>query len=132
MMTNKKQRPQNGPGANSLRGGINLYSSKVIIGRWQDDIGGPIAFKRGFTTSDYDTEAQHQQRGATLKAPTYYGSALPITGDLYKTESPTWETTTRHMSIGNQKVIFPSTILRGTNPWLNSLNHLRLHHSIIG
>ena len=119
MMTNKKQRPQDGPGANSLRGGINLYSTKVIIGRWQDDIGGPIAFKRGFTTSDYDTEAQHQQRGATLTAASYYGSALPISGDLYKTESPTWETTTKHMSIGNQKVMLVSTIFLLANPWFN-------------
>lgn len=107
-MTSNKQRPQNGPGANSLRGGINLYSTKVIIGRWQDDIGGPIAFKRGFTTADFDTEAQHQQRGANLMGASYYGSALPITGDLYKKERPSWETTTKQMSIGNQKVRYIS------------------------
>lgn len=104
MQKNRKQRPPNGPGANGLRGGTNLYSTKTVIGRWQDDLGGPMAFKRGFNTPEFETEAQHQQRGATLTAPAYYGSELPITEDIYKTKDPTWETTAKTMSIGNQKV----------------------------
>lgn len=105
MLKNRKQRPPNGPGANGLRGGTNLYSTKTTIGRWQDDIGGPSAFQRGFNTPEFETEAQHQQRGATLQAPSYYGSELSKTDDNEKTTDPVWETTARNMSIGNRKVL---------------------------
>ena len=30
-----KQRPNDGPGANGLRGGKNVYSKKTTIGNWQ-------------------------------------------------------------------------------------------------
>jgi hypothetical protein len=72
-----KQRPNDGPGANGLRGGKNTYSHKTVIGNWQDEIGGPNFFKRGFTSQDFQTEGQHQQQGATGKKAAYYGAGLP-------------------------------------------------------
>ena len=104
MMTNRKQRPADGPGANGLRGGTNLYSTKTKIGRWQDDIGGPAAFKMGFHTSAFETEAQNQQLGATLLKPRFYGSELPDIRDSSKNSPSIWETTAKQMSEGNQKV----------------------------
>ena len=109
MLKNRKQRPPNGPGANGLRGGTNLYSTKTTIGRWQDDIGGPSAFQRGFNTPEFETEAQHQQRGATLQGPSYYGSELNRQEEKQQ-KDPSWETTARNMSVGNQKV-FPAGTL---------------------
>jgi hypothetical protein len=35
----KKVRPQNGPGANGLRGGTNVYSTKTAIGTWMEEYG---------------------------------------------------------------------------------------------
>ena len=104
MMTNRKQRPADGPGANGLRGGTNLYSTKTKIGRWQDDIGGPAAFKMGFHTSAFETEAQNQQLGATFLKPRFYGSELPDVRDPSKTSPSIWETTAKQMSEGNQQV----------------------------
>ena len=77
-MINRKQRPPNGPGANGLRANLNSYNSgKVLLGRWVDDHGGPIGYRRGFTTEDFQTECQHQQLGVVQKRPQLYGAALP-------------------------------------------------------
>lgn len=73
----RKPRPADGPGANGLRGGKNIYSSKTVIGNWLDEIGGPSFYKRGFSTEDFRTEQQMQQLGATLKPPQYYGAGIP-------------------------------------------------------
>jgi hypothetical protein len=54
-----------------------------------------MAFKRGFNTPEFETEAQHQQQGTTLKAPAYYGSNLPRSGNPYQTVTPSWDTTAR-------------------------------------
>jgi hypothetical protein len=103
-MKSRKQRPVNGPGANGLRGGTNLYSTKTTIARWLDDVGGPSAFKRGFNTPEFETEAQHQQCGATLKAPSYYGSELAKVDNTNKPVATVWETTARNMNTGVNKV----------------------------
>jgi hypothetical protein len=64
MISNKKHiRPPNGPGSNGLRGGRNVYSPKVAVGPWLETVGGPSGFHRGFTTQDFQTEAQCQQAG---------------------------------------------------------------------
>jgi len=74
----KKQRPPNGPGANGLRGGRNVYpSGRTAIGVWLDEKGGPSGYKRGFTTPEFITEGQLQQRGATLERPAEFGALLP-------------------------------------------------------
>jgi hypothetical protein len=77
-MTSVKPRPPNGPGSNGLRGGQNSFpNGKTAIGGWMDEVGGPQGYKRGFTTLDFETEAQHQQFGATLRRSPFYGSPLP-------------------------------------------------------
>ena len=73
-----KYRPDNGPGANGLRGGKNVYSTKTTIGNWQDAVGGAGLFKRGFSTDDFETEGQHQQKGALQKEEPYFGSGVPM------------------------------------------------------
>lgn len=90
----KKPRPLDGPGANGLRGGRNVYpSGKTAIGVWLDEKGGPSGYKRGFTNSDYLTEGQVAQLGATLKKAPEFGAELcapehitrkpPCAGDLF-------------------------------------------------
>jgi hypothetical protein len=88
MINNKKLRPQNAPGSNGLRGGVNLYSTKTAVGRWQDDIGGPAGYKRGFTTVAFETEAQHQQLGVIQKRSPFYGAMLPTKEQLDLPASP--------------------------------------------
>jgi hypothetical protein len=79
-----KARPANAPGANGLRGGIKSYSLKTMTGQWLEGYGGPSGFQRGFTTTDFETEAQHAQIGATLRKAPEYGAALPNPLALYK------------------------------------------------
>ena len=71
----RKSRPQNGPGANHIRGGKREYSDKTTIGPWVESTGGPMHYKRGFTTEEFLTEAQRQQMGVAKLRP--YGAALP-------------------------------------------------------
>lgn len=74
----RKLRPANGPGANGLRGGRNVYpSGKTAIGVWLDEKGGPSGYKRGFTTVEFITEGQLQQMGATLEKAPEFGAQLP-------------------------------------------------------
>jgi hypothetical protein len=89
-----KVRPPNGPGSNGMRGGPRLYSNKTVVGPWLDDLGGPAGFKRGFTTVDFETEAQHAQLGYNLHREPEFGAGLPTpdsvgrppasTADLFK------------------------------------------------
>jgi hypothetical protein len=77
-MTSVKPRPPNGPGSNGLRGGQNSFpSGKTAIGGWMDEVGGPQGYKRGFTTRDFETEAQLQQIGASMQRAAFYGAPLP-------------------------------------------------------
>lgn len=73
-----KPRPENASGPNGLRGGIKQYSTKTTTGPWLEEIGGPQFYKRGFTTVDFETEAQHQQKGALFEKQRLYGSGLPL------------------------------------------------------
>ena len=77
MIANKKVRPPNGPGPNGLRGGRNTFSGKTAVGPWLDAVGGPSGYSRGFTTDDYQTEAQYQQLGAIQQKAPRFGAALP-------------------------------------------------------
>ena len=52
-------------------------SGKTAIGVWLDEKGGPSGYKRGYTTVDFETEAQVQQRGATLRKAPEFGAELP-------------------------------------------------------
>ena len=80
-----KPRPLDGPGANGLRGGRNVYNSgKTAIGVWLDAKGGPSGYKRGFHTGDYITEAQVQQDGARFYKAPYFGSELPNPEHLHR------------------------------------------------
>lgn len=80
-----KPRPMDGPGANGLRGGRNVYcSGKTAIGVWLDEKGGPSGYKRGFHTEDYSTEAQVQQQGALQTKAPYFGSELPNPEHLHR------------------------------------------------
>jgi len=68
-------------------------SGKTAIGVWLDEKGGPSGYKRGFTNSDYMTEGQVAQMGATLKKAPEFGAELcapehitrkpPCAGDLF-------------------------------------------------
>eukprot|EP01036_Dinobryon_divergens_P026673 gene26674-35349_t len=82
-----KPRPPNAPGSNGLRGGIKQYSLKTTTGQWLEGYGGPSGYQRGFTTVDFETEAQHAQIGATLRKAPEFGAALPNPNALY-TNSP--------------------------------------------
>jgi hypothetical protein len=80
-----KPRPLDGPGANGLRGGRNVYESgKTAIGVWLDAKGGPSGYKRGFHTTDYQTEAQTQQLGAIGRSAPYFGAELPNPEHLHR------------------------------------------------
>jgi hypothetical protein len=68
----------NGPGSNGLRGGIKQYSAKTTTGPWMDTYGGPSGYKRGFTSSDFQTEAQHAQLGAIGKPRGEFGAEIPF------------------------------------------------------
>lgn len=74
-----KLRPQNGPGSNGLRGGLNNYSPKTTTGQWLEEYGGTAGYKRGFTTQDFQTEAQHAQTGAQFEKVREFGAGLPLT-----------------------------------------------------
>lgn len=76
MMT-RKMRPNDGPGSNGLRGGTKSFNDKTAVGPWLDSVGGPSGYRRGFTTKDFETEAQMQQLGVVRKAPPLYGAGLP-------------------------------------------------------
>jgi hypothetical protein len=72
-----KPRPLNASGPNGLRGGKKTYIPKTIVGRWQEEFGGPAGYKRGFTSPEFQTECQHQQLGANFRPPRIYGPELP-------------------------------------------------------
>lgn len=83
-----KPRPPNAAGPNGLRGGIKTYTPKTITGPWFDALGGAAGYKRGFTTYEYETEAQHQQLGATLAKAPEFGAGLPDEIQLNRPSSP--------------------------------------------
>ena len=93
-----KPRPENAPGPNGLRGGIKTYSLKTINGNWLEDNGGPTSFKRGFTTTDFQTEAQHAQLGIILKPAPIFGAELIINKPSVASTDDLWKTTTQLMS----------------------------------
>lgn len=94
-----KPRPDNGPGANGLRGGINTYSVKTIDGNWLEEYGGPSGYKRGFTSADFQTEAQHAQLGVTLKSAPEFGAEIPMPNSEGPTDVPDrWTTTSMIMT----------------------------------
>lgn len=89
----RKERPRDGPGANGLRGGRNVYlSGKTAIGVWLDEKGGPSGYKRGFTTNDFQTEGQLQQIGYLEKQPRSlleFGAELPPPDLVHRKVRPT-------------------------------------------
>eukprot|EP01031_Cornospumella_fuschlensis_P029745 gene29745-35918_t len=105
-----RPRPPNAAGPNGLRGGIKTYTPKTITGPWLDALGGAAGYKRGFTTADYETEAQHQQKGALLNNEPEFGAGLPDEIQLNRPDSPfkytvsknnnenVWATNTKLMS----------------------------------
>jgi hypothetical protein len=93
-----KPRPVNAAGTNGLRGGIKMYSAKVVTGPWLDTLGGTAGYKRGFTTVDYQTEAQHQQLGVTLIPSPLFGAELPDDVQINRPLSPF-----KNISRGNEK-----------------------------
>lgn len=109
-MTSAKPRPANGPGSNGLRGGIKTFVPKTITGHWLEEFGGPSGYKRGFTTVEYETEGQHQQKGALFRLPREFGPELPdentenlpsspfqYTNNKSPTDDP-WLTTSQRMN----------------------------------
>jgi hypothetical protein len=59
-----------------LRGGTKGFSEKIAVGSWIERSGGPNGYHRGFTTDDFETEAQHLQNGH--RKPKFYGAGLPL------------------------------------------------------
>ena len=101
----------NGPGTNGLRGGVKEYNPKTATGSWMETYGGPIGYKRGFTNSEFETEAQHAQLGALQKPIAYFGAGIPLLDDRdsngnvnssAKTAVSMWSSTTRdvHKNLG--------------------------------
>jgi hypothetical protein len=65
-------------GANGLRG-KKVYSAKTACGPWLDAVGGPQGYRRGFTSSDFVTEAQAQQTGALISTrPKEFGAGISV------------------------------------------------------
>ena len=123
MIANKKVRPPNGPGPNGLRGGRNCYGGKTAVGPWLDSVGGPCGYNRGFTTDDYQTEAQKQQLGATQEKAPRFGAALPkaivdptpTAADTLSSKSGfvnDWSTTTTVMTTYKDKTIVSNIIIK--------------------
>jgi hypothetical protein len=84
-MSKRDIRPPDGPGANGLRGGRGAYpSGKTAIGVWLDSKGGPSGYKRGFHSGDYETECQHQQKGAQFGSSEFFGAELPPKEHLHR------------------------------------------------
>ena len=52
-----------------------------------------MAYKRGFTTAAFETEAQHQQLGVVTKALPYFGAALPVEVEDKSPSPALWEST---------------------------------------
>lgn len=116
-----KLRPANAAGPNGLRGGIKTYTAKTITGPWLDELGGTAGYKRGFTNSDYETEAQHAQLGAIRTRAPEFGAELPDDIQLNRPSSPFryqaggkkenyWATNTQMMSqamVTHSKVLAP-------------------------
>lgn len=76
-MSHQKPRPNDGPGANGLRGGKNVYSSKTAINSWLEEHAAlSTGYRRGFTTPEFETEAQHAQLGVIAKPIPKFGSAV--------------------------------------------------------
>lgn len=71
----RKNRPQNGPGANNLRGGPRVYNNRTAIGGWIENVGGASGFQRGFTTEDFLSTSQEQQLGGQKLKP--FGANIP-------------------------------------------------------
>jgi hypothetical protein len=53
-----------------------VFSEKTAVGSWIERSGGPSGYHRGFSTEEYETEAQHLQYGANK--PKFYGAGLPL------------------------------------------------------
>lgn len=115
-MSRPKPRPEDGPGANGLRGGRNSYSTKTaLVGSWLEaHASTEQGYKRGFTTNDFQTEAQHAQLGATLKSSPYFGAGIVIpapkinTKDSYQSSTTVktdqWKTTYKTMLEESRKI----------------------------
>mmetsp|Transcript_26199 Transcript_26199/g.28575 ORF Transcript_26199/g.28575 Transcript_26199/m.28575 type:complete len:377 (+) Transcript_26199:59-1189(+) len=83
-----KPRPPNAAGPNGLRGGIKSFKAKTLTGPWLEELGGTAGFKRGFTSADYETEAQHQQLGAFKQSFPDFGCDLPEDYQIKRSTSP--------------------------------------------
>ena len=98
----RKARPANGPGANGLRGGLNVYSNgKTAVGHWMEEYGGPGGYKRGFSTEEFETEGQHLQMGfINNEKPELFGAPLPprisgLDNSAQELKSKDWATVAR-------------------------------------
>jgi len=118
----RRERPPDGPGANGLRGGRNIYSLKTANGNWIEDCGGSDCYKRGFTSDNFQTEGQHQQTGRSLQKDPEFGAALPrnyadsrTTTDVFNPpngpQGSSWETNTQLM----MKSTVGARVLQSTN-----------------
>lgn len=137
-----KQRPNDGPGANGLRGGKNIYGKKTTIGNWVDEWGGPQFYKRGFSVSDFETEGQSQQKGALQQLPPYFGADLPApasirpkapsTFDVFCPEGTSashWVTTSTATFGNGGKVLVPESHLLPSNITHDQLQQYHQHWS---
>jgi len=108
-----KPRPANGTGPNGLRGGIKTYNSKTITGPWLEEIGGPAGFKRGFSSAEYETEAQHAQKGIMTTKPPEYGAALPDDKQLRVPVSPfRYDSNSKEQFVTNTRLMGMSVTLK--------------------
>jgi hypothetical protein len=83
-----KPRPPNASGPNGLRGGIKTFAPKTITGPWLEELGGSAGYKRGFTSADYITEAQHQQLSGYKQKIPDFGNELPDDIQIRRPNSP--------------------------------------------
>lgn len=112
---------ENTPGSNGLRGGIKQYSSKTTTGPWLDTYGGPMGYKRGFHSADFQTEAQHAQLGVVARKPGEFGAGIPIIDNRDKSGNDMNATGTENW-ISNTKATHPNFGV------IKKVNHFSMHY----
>lgn len=84
-----------------------MYANgKTAVGHWMEEYGGPGGYKRGFTTEEFLTEAQHQQVGYRGgEGESLYGAPLPprvsgLDNSAQELLSKDWTTVSRAEFLG--------------------------------
>lgn len=85
LFPDRRNRPENGPGANHLRGGKGHYSTRTKVGNWiEDEMENP--YTPGFCSGDMMSTTRLQQLEGLQRPLQVFGGGLPVE---IKRSSPT-------------------------------------------